>query len=218
MAKASRNWFEWPVFAGMLSLLYPDQCGLCGEENADAICPKCGGLLRRLDKVSKYENSVLDAAGALFHYEGAGKLAVTRLKFERVTPLASEMGALLAEFAERSEFGAVDMFVPVPIHWSRRFQRGFNQSELISEAFGADRVDSGLLKRIRRTQPQTSLSAKERTKNLADAFEVTRPLNGESIALIDDVQTSGATLLECARKLKSVGAGRVVGITFAGVP
>jgi len=105
-----------------------------------------------------------------------------------------------------------DLIVPVPLHWKRRFVRGFNQSQWLANYLGQQlniSVDNKLLTRTRNTPPQQQLKRKQRQKNLKGAFQVNHTLNGQHIALIDDVVTTGSTASELARLLKKAGASRV---------
>ena len=105
-----------------------------------------------------------------------------------------------------------DFLVPVPLHTTRSFFRGFNQSVEICKILGRELkipCDYSLIKRIRNTSPMFNLGTKDREKNISNAFRVTRRTEGLSIAIIDDVVTSGATGNELARLLKLRGAKRV---------
>jgi ComF family protein len=108
-----------------------------------------------------------------------------------------------------------DVVIPIPLHWWRKWQRGYNQSEALAEAI-AQRLglshESRWLKRIRHTPHQTNLTAVSRRDNLKGAFRVKRRVNlkGKSILLVDDVLTTGTTASEAARALMDAGAVRVV--------
>jgi ComF family protein len=110
-------------------------------------------------------------------------------------------------------------WVPVPQHWRRRMFRGFNQSEVLAEALSAEtghRKSLRLLKRIRHTPTQTARTYTERVKNVKDAFRMNGRLPfPESVLLIDDVITTGATVDECARTLKESGVKWVGALSFA---
>jgi len=112
-----------------------------------------------------------------------------------------------------------DAVVPVPMHWRRRLERGFNQAELLAnhaaKAAGIPLLRA--LKRKKRTAAQASLTSAERRGNLANAFEAAKPekIRGARLLLIDDVLTSGATAGRCAMVLKKAGATQVSVLTLA---
>ncbi|MEQ1935165.1 MAG: ComF family protein [Fimbriimonadaceae bacterium] len=155
---------------------------------------------------------VVNWFGAVYDYSGRSAQAVRRLKFNRVTSIADWMSCQILEKI-RLESLRYDFVIPVPIHWSRRCQRGFNQSELISRSL--PNVSSGLL-RFKRTRPQVGLTAEQRLENLRGAFRARESVEGKSVLLVDDVITSGGTMLECARALRAAGAIEVNAIAFCG--
>jgi ComF family protein len=115
--------------------------------------------------------------------------------------------------------GEIEVFVPVPLHWTRRLKRGFNQSELLARKVSNDDIKIIRdLVRVRRTKMQPEMiSAAARAANVAGAFAVRSDHRyaGRNICLIDDIKTSGATLNECARTLKEAGAAKVFAVVLA---
>ena len=105
-----------------------------------------------------------------------------------------------------------DYVTSVPLFWQRQWRRGFNQSALlantIAHQLGLPYINCA--KRIRKTEDQKSLSRKVRLYNLRHSFKVTRVFEGESIAIVDDVMTTGATVETLAKALKEAGAGTVI--------
>lgn len=182
----------------------------------DSPCIACRGEFEVNEPaVRYYDAGVPGFRAALYRYTGRSAQAVRRLKYSRSTGLAASMATMLRAGAD--EMGLeYDLVVPVPIHFTRRCSRGFNQSELLCEAFPTERVDGGCLKRIRATRPQVGLTPAERLTNLNGAFSADSRVSGKSIMLVDDVLTSGQTAHECATTLLAAGAKEVGVLAFAG--
>jgi ComF family protein len=155
----------------------------------------------------------LDSVHARFDYSGRASQAVRRLKYERISALASPMSALLLA-AVPGEVSDYDAVVPVPIHPLRRFERGFNQAELLCRSWGSN-VAPRALRRVRRTRPQVGLDAEERATNLRGAFAADG-VKGMSVLVVDDVVTTGGTLTACAEALREGGAATVRAVAFCG--
>jgi ComF family protein len=118
-----------------------------------------------------------------------------------------------------SDLQSIDFFVPVPLHWTRKLRRGYNQAELLAQALSPCRskVNTDLV-RVKRTRPQPAMvSDRKRAANVAGAFAVRKrhDFSDKRICLVDDIKTSGATLNECATTLKNVGAAEVCAIVLA---
>ncbi len=166
-----------------------------------------------------------DRALSYGEYKGSLRGLIHLLKYENVTPAAAPLGEVLAQTISEllpASKHAVPLIVPVPLHQGRRRSRGFNQAELIARAAvrrSPDKfeVSTSLLVRHRETISQVGLSREERIENMRDAFRVIdrHRLQGRAVILVDDVMTTGTTLSECARVLKSAGAERVWAATVA---
>jgi ComF family protein len=152
-------------------------------------------------------------------YSGPRREAVLRMKHISGEGLAEALGELWAAHAEvRLRDAKADAVVPVPLHWSRRLERGYNQSVVLARAVAA-RLNLpcrlGWLRRVRPTPRQAFLDPEERRANLRDAFRAGRAVKNRSILLIDDVLTTGTTANEASRALRKAGAVRVVVATAA---
>jgi ComF family protein len=197
------------------SWLYPSRCGLCSVLGELAICHSCLQEFLPVDSVSSAsDDGPLRLSATLFHYGGRPGQAVRRLKYSRATVLGAPMASLMAEGIARLGLSQYDLVVPIPIHWSRRCTRGFNQADVL--ASNLENVDRNALIRVRRTKPQARLSREDRMQNLVGAFRARGRLDGKSILLVDDVLTSGETARECAKALVQAGAKEVAAVAFAG--
>jgi competence protein ComFC len=153
-------------------------------------------------------------------YEGPVELAVQRFKYEGWRRLAGPLAALLAERLV-VEGLAANWVVAVPLHPSRRRQRGFNQADLLARELRrlmAAGEPPGKLVRIRPTSPQVGHDRLWRLENVRGAFAWRgADLAGRSVLLVDDVATTGATLEACAVALRASGSGPVLGASVARV-
>jgi ComF family protein len=175
--------------------------------DADGRCALCRSGLRGFDWAYCY--------GA---YEGTLRQLIHLYKYSRMKPLAKPLGDLLAAALPRDQ--QFDGVVAVPLHWRRKWDRGFNQSELLARSI-ARRCGVPVLHPVRRrrsTRAQAGLSNSRRRQNVAGAF-VGKPgaAKGLRILLIDDVMTTGATASACAHALKRAGAQSVALLTLARV-
>jgi ComF family protein len=169
-------------------------------------CALCRHGLNGFDSVFSYGE-----------YEGTLRKLIHVYKYGGVKPLGTKLGQLLSIALPREQ--QFDVIVPMPLHWRKRLERGFNQSELLA-AVVARRTGIRLvcgLQRRKPTDPQAGLTRAQRRTNVAGAFEVKRreDVAGRHVLLIDDVLTTGATASACSAVLKRAGAKRVTVLTLA---
>lgn len=180
----------------------------------DPICPTCEQDFAPTDVVHQYPGEDLSLAAMIFPYGERVAQAVRRLKYNRSTSLGDPLAGLIAEGQARLGLAGYDLVIPIPIHWSRRSTRGFNQSDLLVSRL--ERVDFRALARIRRTKAQAGLTHEQRLTNLEGAFRASPRVAGRTVLLVDDVLTSGQTARECAKALRGAGATDVAMLALAG--
>lgn len=196
----------------LLEAVFPAQCPLCGTIGQPAPCDLCRHEFVPNERPERRPAGELAYRVSIYPYEGRAGQAVRRLKYARCTSL----GPFLAGEIERAiaDYGLdPEIIVPVPIHWSRKCMRGFNQADLLCERLD---VRKDALIRSRRTRPQVGLTEEERLRNLQGAFQAHSVVEGKRVLLIDDVLTSGQTARECARALRAAGASEVGFLAFCG--
>ncbi len=187
-----------------LPLVKAPACPGCGAEN-DGIFEVCGKCLKEDKRNWK-------RAMAVMRMENYGRELIHRFKYKNDAPLARPFGLLAAEMLRKSGIKP-DFIVPVPLHWTRYCTRGYNQAQFVSEIVSKE---TGIpmkkaLKRVKRTPKQANMDGKERRKNLKGAFSV---IDGDicknsAILLVDDVLTTGSTLMSASSALLDSGAGEI---------
>jgi ComF family protein len=149
-------------------------------------------------------------------YEGSLRSILQAFKYDRRRSLAAPLGRLM-QLRGADVLTGADCVVPVPLHWRRRWYRGFNQALDLARHLGVP-VRCALV-RHRNTRTQTDLPADARLRNVRNAFVVAQrgKISGLRVVLVDDVSTTGATLEACAAVLVAAGAAEVRTLTAARV-
>lgn len=193
----------------------PPFCRVCGDALVSWRTPHLDG--ERCPQCRLARRSI--ACGrAIGHYDGALRDILHAFKYEGRRSIGVQLSALMRQQGQAVLAGA-DFIVPVPLHWRRRWRRGFNQSGELAAGLGLPVVTA--LRRRRHTPSQTDLPAHERQANVRTAFRVRRRararIRNACVVLVDDVSTTGATLEACAEALMRAGAREVRTLTTARV-
>jgi ComF family protein len=235
--------------AVLFSFLFPDECRICEQPLTEfsrvPVCRVCLGkpeplaaefacVQCRAPFLSRFplddqgrcalcRRGVrgFDAAYSFGFYENELRELIHLFKYRRIETLSAPLGKLLVRALPREQ--SFDVIVPMPLHWRKRWQRGFNQAELLANEIGRRTHFPVMqpLRRVRSTKSQAGLTSAKRRENVSGAFRTSRraakqrTLEGRSVLLIDDVMTTGATAAACARVLKRAGARQVTLLTLA---
>ena len=244
MAKAKVKQVWRAIAVGFNQLLWPAVCANCGGNIAETdkvlcedcwstvlacssgdYCPRCGVDVSRYAVVG---GACPRCQGKEIFFDGIARGGVYGDALQRMILLfkkdKTELNTMLSFLANSALEGSgfyerIDFFVPVPLHWTRRLMRGYNQSLVLAKKLKHPRAKvSTDLARIRYTKAQPAMANEfQRAKNVAGAFAVRRghEFTGRNICLVDDIKTSGATLNECAKTLKEAGASKVFAVVLA---
>lgn len=233
------------LWHGLLDLLMPPQCIACKAPTQSALghCADCWGdlpandgarcqqcdhplpgqwQLEALCLACLHQPPAFQRARAPYLYDGASRQTVLALKGGREPYAAPMAGAMLRAGADLIRPGMV--VVPVPLHRTRLFRRGFNQAAALATRIAAasrTQLLPDTLRRVRATPPSKGLSRAARQANVRGAFHIhprhRQRVAGHDVLLVDDVMTSGATASACARILRRAGAASVTVLVYARV-
>ncbi len=208
---------RWQNVLDLLPIRF-SSCLLCPQmpERGSSLCATCLDGLPRLGEPPPELTQIWSQVEIPFLYRSPIDDFIRQLKFHHQLHLSRLLGNLLADFLEqqiqKTDFQPPEMIIPVPLHKSRLRERGFNQSLEIAKPvmrrLGIP-LQRTLCQRVRATSAQSGLELEARKRNLHGAFAVSKPLHGETIALVDDVVTTGSTLLALSDVLKQAGAGEI---------
>jgi ComF family protein len=224
-----------------LDFALPPRCGGCGTivEEVDSFCADCwrkleflgpGGCVRcglplkatdaQTCAVCLAKPPRLDRIRAAVAYDDISRSIALRLKYGRKVALARTMSRYMHPLIAQLPSDAI--LVPVPLHRTRLWRRGFNQSAVVARELSrrlGTNVVVDALKRVKPTPPLKGLSMLQRRRTVAGAFRANpkSELGGRTVVLVDDVLTTGSTANACARVLKRAGAERVELISWARV-
>lgn len=197
----------------------PLRCIFCGTRTRKPeryVCEGCNDDLPRIPSPPPAAGSPLEFDVAPLAYAFPIDAAIKALKFKRKLFYAPGFSELLCD-ATRELPADIDAVLPVPLHWRRRWFRGFNQAVEIGGPV-ARHLGVPLVTKVRRrraTPYQSGLSARERARNLQSAFVVRGSLKYHHVLIIDDVITSGTTMRQAARVLKKAGVDKVSALAIA---
>ncbi len=215
----------------VLEALFPPSCVGCGKIGIIACeaclaparhkrleCFFCGSKsdFSSLCKSCKKEYPIEAIVWPFLYQDTTIRSLTAHYKYRKKRSFSRQLAVYIQEELREKNIPEHLIAVPIPLFFKKEYLRGFNQATLLARGLGYQ-VDEGTLKRTRETPPQAwARSRKERISQIKGAFEATgKNIKGKNILLVDDVATTGATLLEAARVLKRAGAGKIYAAVLA---
>lgn len=208
----------------LLDLLFPPRCAFCGgilKRGEDGLCARCQNELPWIaGQAAEQTMEFVSLCASPLWYQGNVRESIRRYKFYDRNGYAKIYGRLVAQCVADHLDGKYDLITWVPLSARSLKKRGYDQAMLLAmaAALELDGVAVETLRKGRDTDAQSSLTEDAaRRANVLGAFEVADPVlvEGKRVLLIDDVVTTGSTLSECARVLRTYGAADVVCATLA---
>lgn len=207
---------EW-----LLDLVFPPKCVFCTailESAGETVCPDCRKSLPkyRCERAGKTE--FIPKVAAALYYEDTVRRSLHRYKFSGRSHYAPVYAALMWEAVSAQLDAPFDTLSYVPLSRKRLRQRGYDQARLLAEELGKilGMEPVPLLEKRRDVPAQSSMkTAAERRANISGCYAVTADVRGRRILLVDDIFTTGATLSEAARMLRTAGAAEVYAAAVA---
>lgn len=205
----------------LLFWLFPRKCPVCRKviPPQQMICPGCREALPH-NETAPPSLRYLHGLSAPYRYQAGVQKVVSAFKFRG----RRELAPMLAQAMDQTLPVELrpELVIGVPMHPSRRRQRGYNQADLLARELGRIRQvpsSTTALVKYRNNRLQHHLSAGERRANVKDVYQVrdAAQVAGKTVLLVDDVFTTGSTLEECARVLRQAGARQVWGVVYARV-
>lgn len=216
-------------------VFFPATCPVCGRHMVDGerdVCMACQVDMPRVaisdGRCEEVERlligcRVIERAVSMFHYHRSSPYAgiLKDIKYHNEPGLGKSLARVFAEeLAETGFFTGVDTIVPIPLHKSKLNKRGYNQSLYIADGLSAVTgiAVSEAVTAVRPHVSQTLNSAEERRLNVDDIFEADETLAGKVVLLVDDVITTGSTIMSCCDAMRRAGVSsvRVLSLAFAG--
>lgn len=221
------------ILRGFVDLFFPPTCIHCKATltrlaNNLSLCPNCYSQLilmspeyPQTEVLERLDPCFVDQMWISYEFNEIIQTVIHYIKYMKMPNLGIKVGRLCAEVLRKNlESIAERFFLPIPLHPVRKSERGYNQSKfitngIISAHFGTS-IENVLI-RNKNTISQTTLNREERQQNVCQAFQVRNgsDISWETIILVDDLITTGATINECARVLKENGAQRIIGMAVA---
>ncbi len=209
----------------ILNFIFPCTCCICGKkiiENETYTCENCSNIIKCIMKEGicvDFKNAYFDKLVSAVHYDGIIRKKILEFKFKNKAYLGDFFSKCMVNCLKKYNIIS-DIIIPVPLHYKRYFERGYNQSAILAKKISKQlniKYDRTILKKVRNTKAQSTLKYDEREINILNSYKIfnNSKIKDKSIMLIDDVFTTGATANECSKVLKENGASKIIVVTIS---
>jgi ComF family protein len=204
-----------------LDIIFPKSCLECGKQGEGYICSTCFSAFKQNLKIKKIYNNYYDVLIYIDNYKSKTRSKILAMKFSSKAYIAEYfIEILIKNEAIKNYLKNFDIVISVPMQKSKKLERGYNQTEIFGIGLAKKinlpcEIDA--LRKIKDNKTQSLLSSKERMKNVKDVFIVSNfeKIKNKKIILVDDIFTTGATIKECSKILKSAGASKICALVIA---
>lgn len=217
----------------ILDFFFPRQCVMCDRRlslQEQHICLPCYmHLPRTMHHTVEHSPAEklfwgklpIEKAASFFHYKDGNKEILLQLKYKNNPEIGTYIASQYAkEIKDSGFFDDIDIIVPIPLHWRKRMQRGYNQCTFIAEGIRSVTgipICTKAVKRIVNNVSQTLMMRDKRHDNVEGIFRLTHPelISGKHVLIIDDVTTTGSTIYACAKEILKAPDTRISVLTLA---
>lgn len=234
---------NWNILDKIINLIYPQMCAFCGKLDESYLCENCRKEVEKLEKlhINKYnlKNTYYNEHIYLFKYEDYIRTKILSYKFRDKSYYYKTFVKILLNNKKMCDIlKTYDIIIPVPIHNKRKKERGYNQTELIAKEIARElkkivisnnklnessKINIQYLNALiknKNTNPQSTLSKKQRIENAKNVYELRNTnkiemLKNKNILIFDDIYTTGSTANECARVLTKEKPNKIGILTIA---
>lgn len=206
-------------------IIFPPCCLICGKQTQNIWCRKCK---KRLENQAVYtikntkNNNFFEKQIYIFLYKNEIRKLIIDYKFNDKAYLYKIFSQMIIK--NKKICGILekyDIIMPVPIHYIRKKQRGYNQSELVAKEIANYienlKIENKIFKKIKNNKPQSLLNRKERKQNVENVYRIEEKdkIKNKNIIIFDDIYTTGNTVNELAKILKENGTKNILVLTIA---
>lgn len=213
------------MFYRLCDFFFPKRCIVCEKKNCENLsyaCEKCFNIIKYISNEEVFKvipGMYFDKLISLFLYKGIIRKRILEFKFRDKPFWGRNFAWIMSEMLKTKNI-FVDLIIPVPMHYKKILERGYNQSAILAKEISRNlniKYCGNILKKVKKSAVQSTLNLEQRRINILNTYDIRnkRKLLNKNVLLVDDIYTTGATVNECSRVLKENGAKKVYVVTIA---